>query len=152
MEFITLKKYIKNTSTNETILIEHLLNISGRLQTPKRTRNIPTQLGRMKERREKEKRNKKRDQQPWREAEGEGRSPHSEKLPHGGEISWDSKGPFRDLRRIQQMVCGRQDCTHALHHSSVHSSLSRESTVVEGTGCWKVGLRAWTYGGYSCWL
>ena len=49
------------------------------------------------------------DQQPWWETEGEGRSPHSEKLPHGGEISWDRKGPSGDQRRMQWMVCGRQD-------------------------------------------
>ena len=34
-------KYIKNTSTNGTILIEHLLNIGERPWTPKRTRNPP---------------------------------------------------------------------------------------------------------------
>ena len=60
-EFISPHKYIKNTSTNGTVLTEHLQNISRRLQTPKRTRKIPLQLGRMKERK-KEKRNQKRDQ------------------------------------------------------------------------------------------
>ena len=70
-------KYIKNASTHITILTEHLLNFSRRLQTPKRTRKIPLQPGGTKERK-KEKRNQKRDQQPWQEAEGEERSLHSE--------------------------------------------------------------------------
>ena len=52
---------------------------------------------------------KERNQQPWREAEGEQKSPHSGKLPHGGEVSWDRKGPSGDQRRMQQMFCGRQD-------------------------------------------
>ena len=56
MEFVSPHKYIKNTSTNGTILKEHLLNISERLQTPKKIGKIPSPLGRMKERK-KEKRN-----------------------------------------------------------------------------------------------
>ena len=36
MEFISPHKCIKNTSTKETVLTEHLLNISGRLWTPKK--------------------------------------------------------------------------------------------------------------------
>ena len=36
VEFVTSHKYIKNSSTNGTVPTEHLLNISGRLQTPKR--------------------------------------------------------------------------------------------------------------------
>lgn len=50
MEFISPHKYIENISTNEVILTENLLNISRRLQTPKRTRKIPLSLGRTKER------------------------------------------------------------------------------------------------------
>ena len=50
VEFVSPHKYIKNTSTNGTILTEHLLNISGRIRIPKRTRTISSQLGRMKER------------------------------------------------------------------------------------------------------
>ena len=101
-KFVAPHKYIKNTSTNRTVLSEHLLNISGRLQTSKRTRKIPSQPGRTKERK-KEKRTQKRDQQPWQESEGEGRSPHSGKLPHGGEMHWDRKGPSGDQRRMQKI-------------------------------------------------
>ena len=62
----------------------------------------------MKERK-KEKRNQKRDQQPWWEAEGKERPLHSEKPPHVGEISWERNGPSGDQRRMQWTVCERQD-------------------------------------------
>ena len=45
MEFVAPHKYLKNTPKNGTILTEHLLNMSGRLQTPKRTRKIPSTTG-----------------------------------------------------------------------------------------------------------
>ena len=48
-EFTSPHKYNKNKSTNVTVLTEHLLNTSKRPQTPKRTRKIPMQPGRMKE-------------------------------------------------------------------------------------------------------
>lgn len=70
-------KCIKNTFTNRTILTEYLLNISRKFQIPKRTRKFPSQLGRMKERREK--RNQKRDQQSLKESKVKKRFPHSEK-------------------------------------------------------------------------
>ena len=38
VKFISSHKYIKNTSTNGTSLTEHLLDISGKLWTTKRTR------------------------------------------------------------------------------------------------------------------
>ena len=80
MEFTSPHKYIKNTSTNETILTEHLLNTSGEPQTPKRTRKIPTQLGRMKER--KKRGNGTRPAPLAGGAIGEERFPHSGKPPH----------------------------------------------------------------------
>ena len=54
------------------------------------------------------------DQQCWQEAEGERRPLHSEKLPHKREINWDRKGPLGNQRRMQQMVCGRQDSVRAV--------------------------------------
>ena len=48
-DFTSPHEYIKNKSMNITVLTEHLLNTSKRPQTPKRTRKIPMQLGRMKE-------------------------------------------------------------------------------------------------------
>ena len=53
MEFASLHKYIKNTSTCETVLTEHLLNSSRKPQTPRRARKIPMQLGRKKVRKKK---------------------------------------------------------------------------------------------------
>ena len=53
---------------------------------------MPSPLGRMKERKEES----GRDQQPWWGAEGEGRSPHSEKPLTGGK----SAGTERDLQGI----------------------------------------------------
>ena len=48
-EFIPPHKYTKNTSTNGTILIEHLLNICKSLQTLKKMRKISSQDVRKKE-------------------------------------------------------------------------------------------------------
>lgn len=42
-------KNIKNPSTKETVLREHVLTINGRLQTSKRTRKSPSEAGSMKE-------------------------------------------------------------------------------------------------------
>ena len=84
MEFTSSHKYIKNTSANETNLTEHMLNTSRGLWATKSIRKIPTQLGKMKERK---KRTQKRDQQCWQESESEESFPHSEKPPHGADIS-----------------------------------------------------------------
>ena len=54
MEFTSPHKYIKNTSTNGTILTEHLLNTSRRPQTPKRTKKNSHTTG-QDERKEKKK-------------------------------------------------------------------------------------------------
>ena len=116
MEFLSPHSYMKNTSTNGTVLTGHLLNTSKRLWTPKRTRKIPAQLARMKEGK-KEKRDQKRNQHLWWEAEGEERFLHSEKPPHGGEMSWDRKGPSGDKRGTQQTVCGRWDKVRTAHRS-----------------------------------
>lgn len=51
MDFSFLHKCIKDTSTNETILTEHWLNICRRSCTPERIGEIPAELGRMKKRR-----------------------------------------------------------------------------------------------------
>ena len=42
VELTSSHKYIKNTSTNGTILTEHLLNTGRRPQTPERTRKSST--------------------------------------------------------------------------------------------------------------
>ena len=42
VELPSSHKYIKNTSTNGTILTEHLLNTGRRPQTPERTRKSST--------------------------------------------------------------------------------------------------------------
>ena len=63
MKFVAPDKCVKNTSTNGTVLTEHLLNISRRLRTSIKTRKIPLQPGRTKERK-KENRNDERDQKP----------------------------------------------------------------------------------------
>ena len=53
MKFVAPDKCVKNTSTNGTVLTEHLLNVRGRLWTPKRTGKMPLQLTRMKDQRKK---------------------------------------------------------------------------------------------------
>ena len=49
--------HIKSTSTNGTVLPEHLLSISGRLQAPKRTRKISSQLDRKRKKGKQESKN-----------------------------------------------------------------------------------------------
>ena len=49
------------------------------------------------------------------ETEGEKRVPHSEKHPHGEEISWDKKGPLGDRRRMQWTAYGRQYKSRTVH-------------------------------------
>ena len=63
VEFASPHKYIKNTSTNGTVLTEHLLNTSGGSWTPIWTRKIPMQPGRMMK--EKKKRGNGKDHHPW---------------------------------------------------------------------------------------
>ena len=107
MEFTSLHKYIKNTSTSGTNLTEYLLNTIGGPWTPSRTRKIPTQPGRTKGR--KTKRGNEKGPAPLRGAKGEERFLHSEKSPHSGKISWDREGALGDQRGRQQLVSGRQD-------------------------------------------
>ena len=59
MQFVAPDKCVKNPSTNGTVLTEHLLNISERLWTPKRTGKMPLQPSRMKEQRKKREESKK---------------------------------------------------------------------------------------------
>ena len=108
MEFASLHKYIKNTSTCETVLTEHLLNSSRKPQTPRRARKIPMQLGRKKVRKKK-KEGMGWDQHPWQGTEGEERLLHSEQPIHRGESSWGRKGLLGNCRKRQPSVCGRQD-------------------------------------------
>ena len=78
-EFVSPHEYLKNTSTNGTILRENLLYISKRLQTPKRARQIPSQQGRKKK--EKKKRGIKRgSSNPGRKLDDEEEEPEI-KLP-----------------------------------------------------------------------
>lgn len=94
MEFVSPYKHIKNTSTSGIVLTEHLLNISGRLWTSKRTRKIPSQPGRVKERKEKSKKGLAN----LERAKGEERFLHSEKpLPWWGN-QLGQKGIFRGLK------------------------------------------------------
>ena len=110
---------------------------------PLKDKKIPLQPGRMKER-VKAKRNQKKDQQSWREAEGEGWLLHSEKLHHGGEITCNKKRLWglKENAADGLWKAGKsKNCTHDLCSSIAHSSLSRESPVVKGgrvleSGAW----------------
>ena len=137
-KFVAPDKCVKNTPTNETVLTEHLLNVSGRLWTPKRTGKMPLQPSRMKEQRKK-KRNQKKDWQSWWEAEGEWKSPHSNRFPHGGEISWEQKETFRGSKENTtdglSKVGQSKNCVCGLCCSSAHPTLSCESCVLE-SGVW----------------
>ena len=96
MEHTSPHKYIKNTSTNETVLTEHQLNTSRGPQIAKRTRKIPAQPGRMKE-----KKGVRQTLHPWMGnwRRGEPSSPAGRPA-----------GTHRELwRRAQQLVSGRQN-------------------------------------------
>ena len=94
MEFISPHKYIKNASTNRTILTEHWLNTSRGPRTPKRTRKIPMKLGRMEERRrENEEERKGAVTTPLGGMLKVRRGSRIQGNPlTGGEISWDRRG------------------------------------------------------------
>lgn len=62
MELIFSYKYIKNTSANGRVLIEHLLNMGRRLLTSKKARKS---LGRAKEKSFKKKKEKGRKESEW---------------------------------------------------------------------------------------
>ena len=81
--------YAKDTSATGTVLTEHLLNTSRKPWTPKRRRKIPTQPGRMKER--KKESGKRRDL--WWGTKGKKTFPNSGKPTH----SRKSAGTERDL-------------------------------------------------------
>lgn len=89
-------KYIRNTSTDGTILKDHLLNTSGRLRIPERVRKIPLQpLG---WRKDKKKRDiKKRNQQFWWKAEGDEGVLQSEKKKKNLTVGM-SAGTGRDFQ------------------------------------------------------
>ena len=80
VEFASPHKNTKNTSANGTVLTEHLLNTSRRPWTPKRRRKIPTQPGRMTERK-KGKKKMERDQDLWWGPKGK-KFTNSEKPTH----------------------------------------------------------------------
>lgn len=67
MEFNSSHKYIKNTYTNGTVLPGHLLN-TGITKIPERTKDISTQLGQKKKKKDAE---AGQDQCPREGAEGE---------------------------------------------------------------------------------
>lgn len=106
-------KYIRDTSTDQTILTDHLLNTSGRLWRAERVRKIPLQpLGWRKDKRE----IKKRNQQFWWKAEGEEGFLPSEKKknkkqptkkPYNGDVCWHSKRLSGDQRGTQWTAYAR---------------------------------------------
>ena len=81
------------------------------------------------------KRSQKRDWQPWWEAEGERKSPHSDKFPHGGEISWEERETSRGSKEktMDGLSKRRQseNCVHGLCCSPAHPSLGCESYMLQ---------------------
>ena len=118
MQYTSPHKYIKNTSTNGEILTEHLLNSSGGPWTPKRTRKIPVQPGRMKEGKKRKEETGRGQHSLWG-AEGKERFLQLGKPLHSGEISWNREGASGDQRAMQQPVCERQD--RVRHMCMVHA-------------------------------
>ena len=76
MELISLHKLIKNTSANGAILTEPLQKTSRGPGTRKRTRRIPTEPGRSKERRKRRRKRSEMGPATLRGAEREGWTPH----------------------------------------------------------------------------
>ena len=137
MEFIPLRKCIKTTSTDGTILTEHQLNTSRRPWTPERTRKISAKPGRMKERREKE---KERKQDRLCTPEGElkqRRGSHIRGSPlTDGEIIWDRRGALRLLEEGEMASLWQtgqsETYTGGPCHSPVHHRLGCVSTCAHG--------------------
>ena len=126
MEFTSSHKYIKNTSTNGTILTENLLNTNRGPWTPKRTRQTPMQLGRIKESKEKKRKRKVRIGPATlggKLKDKRGSWTHRSPLT-GGETVWNRKGASGAWRSMQQTVCGRQDRvrpTQMAHVTALHT-------------------------------
>ena len=145
-------KYIRNTSTDRTILTDHLLNSSGRLWIAERVRKIPLQpLGWRKE----EKRNQNKKPailvKSWRGGgipTIRGKKKKSKKA-YSGDVCWHSKRLLGDQRRTQWTAYARQDKARNVHVVCVTvlccPSLSLVSSAVEGVwvlegGVWSMDL------------
>ena len=148
-KMVSPHKYIRNTSTDGTILKDHMLNSSGRLRISERVRNIPMQpLGWRKD----EKRNQKKKSailvKSWRG----GGSPtirKKEKKPYSGDVCWHGKGFFRDQRGTGWKAYAKQDEIRNVHVVCVAvlccPSPSFVSPAVEGGwmlegGVWSMDL------------
>ena len=155
MEFIFLHKCIKDTSTNETILTEHWLNICRRSWTPERTGEIPSELGRMKKRREKKKRERMR--RGYKMGPAPLRVLKERKISHiwGNPLKWwghqmGQKGSIWSCqRRVKQHVCGTRNRVgpiQMVHATTLHTpawdiclSLCMKCCMLE-CGDWKANL------------
>ena len=103
MELTSSHKYIKNTSTCGTILIEQLLQAGGRPQTSKRARKSPSNWV---------KQSKKKRKRKYQKRNQMGLAPQGESCERGN-ISppWEEGRSVRtegEPQRTQQSVCGRQ--------------------------------------------
>lgn len=106
VELASSHKHIKNTSTNGRILKGHLLNTSRRPQIPGRMRKISTQPGRVKERRKDE---AGQDLSPERKLEKSKVFMLWKAPSTSGVISEDREGASETQRKMQQLVCCRQN-------------------------------------------
>lgn len=152
-------KYIRNTSTDGTILTDHLLNTRGRLWIDERVRKIPLQpLGWRKE----EKRNLKKKPailvKSWR---GGGiptiRGKKKSKKAYSGDVCWHSKRLSGDQRGTQWTASARQDKARNVHVVCGSSALPQPESCVSccagglGAGRWSLehGPREGT--ALGCW-
>ena len=110
MEFISPHKHIKNTSTNGTILTEHMLNTNRGHQTPKRTRKIPHVTG-QDERKKKGKGRGESGTGPEPLGVGVLKERRGSRICGspliGREISWDTRSASGAQRRARQPAAGR---------------------------------------------
>ena len=150
MEFIFLHKCIKDTSTNETILTEHWLNICRRSWTPERTGEIPSELGRMKKRREKKKEREweediRWDLHPWGYWR-RGKFLTSGEIPsNDGDIKWDRRGASGAVRGEWNSM----SVAHGIEWDLYRWSMPQPCTPQPGiyvchcawsAVCWNVGI------------
>ena len=146
MEFTSPSKYIKNTDTNGASLTEHLLNTIRGSWAPERTRKIPTQPGRTKER-QKEKRKWDGTSAPGGGTEGEERFLHTGKPPHWWGNQLGQKGSFEGSEESTATSLWQaghsKTYTDGLCYSPVRHSLRRVCWCgwVLGAGTWGLESR-----------
>ena len=101
-------RYIRNTSTRGTALLEHPLNAGRRPQTSQKARNSPRTWVGQKKKEKTETKEYGQDLHHWEGAVKEERFPHTRSPFAGGDCGWRRGEALEPRRRAQQQGCGGQ--------------------------------------------